>query len=131
MPAQQLTEQHLRTSDVYPAEAENLHVQSCRLRSLQEDHLDRLRRPRRAGPGQRPGGETMHLRLTGRRCTVCLIALRERSCPARSAGTGRPPSRPAPGRAANTRCLCAGVGDGRRMPGLPAAAAAGAGTGDA
>ena len=50
-----------------PAEAENLHVQSCHLRSLQKDHLDRLRRPCRPGPGRRPGGETMHLPLTSYR----------------------------------------------------------------
>jgi hypothetical protein len=48
-----------------PTEAEAPHVQSCRLRPLQEDHLDRLRRTRRPGASQRPQGGAMQLPLSG------------------------------------------------------------------
>jgi len=38
-------------------------VQPRCLPSLQEDHLERLRRPRRPGHGRRPRGEAVYLPL--------------------------------------------------------------------
>jgi hypothetical protein len=52
-------------SSAHPLEGDK-HVQSRRMRSLQEDHLERLRRPCRSGHGTRPRGEAVHLPLNSR-----------------------------------------------------------------